>query len=59
MFEQHNEGKVSVNVYFIDPDEGKSILLYRKSKVLKSTHHILEDGDNYHYVFIKDFNKLM
>ena len=63
-FEQNNEGKVSVNVYFIDPEEGKqSILLYRKSKVVKSTHHIdllkLEDGDNYHYVFIKDFNKLM
>ena len=63
-FEQNNEGKVSVNVYFIDPDEGQqSILLYRKSKVLNPTHHIdllkLEDGDNYHYVFIKDFNKLM
>ena len=60
----NNEGKVSVNAYFINSDEGKqSILLYRKSKVLKSTHHIdllkLEDGDNYHYVFIKDFNKLM
>ena len=63
-FEQNNECKVSVNVYFIDPEEGKqSILLYRKSKVVKSAHHIdllkLEDGDNHHYVFIKDFNKLM
>ena len=36
-FEENNGGKIAVNVYFIDPEEGKqSILLYRQSKVSKS-----------------------
>ena len=63
-FEENNEGKVAINVYYLDPDEGKqSILLYRKTKVLKAEHQIsllkLEDGDDYHYVFIKDYDRLM
>ena len=46
-------------IYFIDPEEGKqSILLNRQTKVQRATHQIsllkLEDGDDYHYVFIKD-----
>ena len=40
-FEENNEGKVAVNVYFIDLEEGKeSILLYRKTKVLKAERHV-------------------
>ena len=63
-FEENNEGKISINVYSIDEEEGKeSILLYRKTKVAKATHHIdllkIINGDNYHYVYIKDFNKLI
>ena len=63
-FEENNRGKVSVNVYVLDPEEGKqSILLYRKTKNEKATHQIsllkLEDGDDYHYVYIKDYNRLI
>ena len=63
-FEENNGGKVAVNVYFLDPEEGKqSILLYRQSKVSKATHQVsllkLEDGDDYHYVFIKDYDKII
>ena len=63
-FEENNEGKIAVNVYFLDPEEGKqSILTYRKTKALKAEHQIsllkLEDGDDYHYVFIKDYDKLI
>ena len=64
ILEQNNEGKVSVNVYYIDDEDGKqSILLYKRTTVVKATHHIdllkITDGDNHHYVYIKDFNKLM
>ena len=63
-FEENNGGKIAVNVYFLDPEEGKqSILLYRQSKVSKATHQAsllkLEDGDDYHYVFIKDYDKII
>ena len=63
-FEENNGGKVAVNVYFIDPEEGKqSILLYRQTKVQRAIHQIslleLEDGDDYDYVFIKDYDKLI
>ena len=40
-FEKNNGGKVAVNVYFIDPEEGKqSILLYRQTKVQRATYQI-------------------
>ena len=63
-FEENNKEKVSVNVYYVNPEEGKqSILLYRKSKAQKATHQIsllkLQDGDDYHFVCIKDYNRLM
>ena len=63
-FEENNGGKIAGNVYFLDPEEGKqSILLYRQSKVSKATHQVslpkLEDGDDYHYVFIKDYDKII
>ena len=61
-FEENNDGKIAVNVYFLNPEDDKqSILLYRKTKVKRATHQIsllkLEDGDDYHYVYIKDYNK--
>ena len=63
-FEENNGRKIAVNVYFIDPEEGKqSILLYRQSKVSKETHQVsllkLEDGDDYHHVYIKDCDRLI
>ena len=63
-FEENNDGKVAINVYYLNPDEGKqSILLYRKTKVQRATHQIsllkLEDGDDYHYVYIKDYDRLI
>ena len=61
-FEENNDGKIAVNVYFLNPEDDKqSILLYRKTKVKRATHQIsllkLEDGDDYHYVYIKDYNE--
>jgi hypothetical protein len=63
-FEENNDGKIAVNVYFLNPEDDKqSILLYRKTKVKRATHQIsllkLEDGDDYHYVYIKDYDKLI
>ena len=51
--EDNNDGKIAVNVYFLNPEDDKqSILLYRKTKVKRATHQIsllkLEDGDDYH-----------
>ena len=40
-FEENTGGQVAVNVYFIDPQEGKqSILLCRQSKESKATHQV-------------------
>ena len=63
-FEENNQGKVAINVYYLNPEEGKqSILSYRKTKTQRATHQIsllkLEDGDDYHYVYIKDYDRLM
>ena len=63
-FEENNEGKISINVYSIDEEEGKeSIYLNRKTKVAKATNHIdllkLQNGDNYHYVFIRNYDRLI
>ena len=54
--------KVNIYQYYLNPDQGKEgILLYRKTKVERATHQIallkLEDGDDYHYVYIKDYDK--
>ena len=48
----------------LTPKKGRqSILLYRQTKVQRATNQIsllkLEDGDDYHYVFIKDYDKLI
>ena len=62
--EQNNEGLISINVYALDEEEDKqSVILYRKTEVPKATHHInlikLQDKDNYHYVYVKDYDKLV
>ena len=56
-FEEKNDRKVAVNVYFLNPEDDKqSILLYRKTKVQRATHQIsLLRLD----VYIKDFYKLI
>ena len=42
-FEESNGGKVAVNVYFIDPEEGKqTILLYRQTKVKKEIDVLMD-----------------
>ena len=41
ILEQNNEGKISINVYYVDDEDGKqSILLYKRTTVVKATHHI-------------------
>ena len=60
---EKNGGKVAVNLSFIEPEEEKhSILLCRQSKVSKAAHQVsllkLEDGDDIHYVYIKDYDKV-
>ena len=62
--EDNNEGQLSINVYHISNElQSNTILLYRRSKVSKATHEIdllkLEDGNNSHYVFIKNYSRLM
>ena len=61
-FEENNDGKKAVNVYFLNPDDDKqSILFHRRTKVQRATHQIsllkLEDGDDYLCVYIKDYDK--
>ena len=42
-FEENNDGKIAVNVYFLNPeDDEQSILLYRKTKVKRATHQIFK-----------------
>ena len=62
--EENNKGIISVNVYALDEEGGKeSVILYRKTEVPKATHHInlikLQEGDDYHYVYVKDYDKLV
>ena len=49
---------------FLTPKKGNSpSYYYRQSKVSKATHQVsflkLEDGDDYHCVFIKDYDKII
>ena len=62
--EENNDGIISVNVYHISNElNDNTILLYRKTKIAKSKFHIdllkLEEGNKSHYVFIKNYDKLM
>ena len=58
------EKYIAFNVCYLNPDDDKqSILLYRKTKIQRAEHQIsllkLEDGDDYEYVCIKDYNRLI
>ena len=62
--EENNKGIISVNVYALDEEDGKeSVIIYRKTEVPNAKHHInlikLQDGDDYHYVYVKDYDKLV
>ena len=62
--EENNKGILSVNVYALDEEDGKeSVIIYRKTEVPNAKHHIdlikLQDGDDYHYVYVKDYNRLV
>ncbi len=61
---ENNEGLISVNVYYISQGlDDNTILLYRKTNVARSKFHIelltLEEGNKSHYVFIKNYDRLI
>ena len=63
-FEEINDGKVSINVYELTENLGiNDITICRKTNTNKSDYHIdllrIEDDDENHYVFIKDYDKLI
>ena len=63
--EENNNNFLSVNVYTLFEFQGKeTILLHRRTKVLGAKHHVnllkIEDEQGkFHYVFIKDYDKLI
>jgi len=64
-FEESNNGVISVNVYEVcDKLNSDSIILHRRTKTINAKYHvnllkIYDDTGKYHYVYIKDYNKLM
>ena len=64
-FEESNNNLVSVNVYNTFEFEGKeTIVLHRRTKVVGAKHHINllkieDDNGKFHYVLIKDYDKLI
>ena len=63
LFEEQNK-HISVNVYYINPDtNSKTIALYKRSNNPQAQHKIdlitLDEGNKSHYVFIKNYDKLM
>ena len=63
LFEEQNK-HISVNVYYINHDtNSKTILLYKRSNNPQAQHKIdlikLDEGNKSHYVFIKNYDKLM
>ena len=63
-FEEQNK-HISVNVYYINPDtNSKAILLYKRSNNSQAQQKIdliklTGEHVNSHYVYIKNYNKLM
>ena len=59
-FEENNKETISVNIFYIDND---SILLYRRTKNTNTSHQLnlllLDEGEKSHYVFIKNYDKLI
>jgi hypothetical protein len=64
-FEETNNGLVSVNVYEVcDKLNSKSIIIHRRTKTFNAKYHIhllkiYSDTGKFHYVYIKDYNKLI
>ena len=65
ILEENNKGALSINVFEeIEFNGGKSIAIYRRTKVRNAKSHVNllnmadEDG-NYHFVYIKDYNRLI
>ena len=59
-FEENNKDKIAINVFYI---ENESILIYRRTKNTNTTHQInlllLDEGDKSHYVYIKNYDRLV
>ena len=64
-FEEDNKGLISVNVYTeYKHFETSTIVLHKRTKTVNAKHHvnllkIEDDTGKHHYVFIKDYNKLI
>ena len=64
-FEENNPGVISVNVYEEMELNGKqAIVLRRRTKVINAKYHVnllkISDGNGkFHYVYIKDYDKLV
>ena len=59
-FEENNKDKIAVNVFYID---NESLLIYRRTKNTNAEHKLnlllLDEGDKSHYVFIKNYDRLL
>jgi hypothetical protein len=64
-FEESNNGLISVNVFVeCDKLDGDSIIIHKRSKVVNAKYQInllkiVDDDGKFHYVYIKDYSKLM
>ncbi len=64
-FEEINNGLISVNVYEIfDFNNKKTIVLHKRTKTVNAKHHvnllkISNDKGKYHYVYIKNYDRLI
>ena len=64
-FEENNNGLISVNVYEIfDFNNKKTIVLHKRTKTINAEHHINllkidDEKGKYHYVYIKNYDKLI
>ena len=64
-FEENNKGLISINVYHEFDFDGQSrIAVHRKTKVINAKHHlsllkIEDESGKHHYVYIKDYDKLV
>jgi hypothetical protein len=64
-FEETNNGLISVNVYEVcDKFNSQNIIIHRRTKTFNAKYHInlskiFHDTGKFHYVYIKDYNKLI
>lgn len=64
-FEEKNNGLISINIYHeFEYNEEKGISVHRRTKVINAKHHISllkieNESGKTHYVYIKDYNKLI